>query len=107
MGSLPQKPGVVAPVPDRPVDGDTTCGIIEAVSRAEKLFDSMKANPRADWTPDNVRTVVRGYGLTLRQRGTSHAVVTNAEGRHLTVPMNKPIKPVYIRRLVALIEAAS
>lgn len=64
----------------------------------------MKANPKADWTPENVRTVARGCGLTLRQRGTSHAVFTNARGQHLTVPMHKPIKPLYIKRLVQLIE---
>ena len=66
----------------------------------------MKANPKADWTPDNVKVVVRAYGLTVRQRGTSHAVVTNAVGQHLTIPMHKPIKPIYIKRLVELIEAA-
>ena len=76
------------------------------MARAERLFDSMKANPKADWTPDNVKTVARAYNLTVRQRGTSHAVLTNAGGQHLTIPMHKPIKPVYIRRLVALIEAA-
>ena len=66
----------------------------------------MRANPKADWTPDNVKAVARACGLTLRQRGTSHAVLTNALGRHLTIPMHKPIKPLYIRRLVELIEAA-
>ena len=76
------------------------------MSRAEKLLDSMRANPKGDWTPGSVKSVVRAYGLTLRQRGTSHAVVTNALGRHLTIPMHKPIKPLYIRRLVELIEAA-
>ena len=66
----------------------------------------MKANPKADWSPKDVRVVARACGLTLRQRGTSHAVLTNVLGEHLTVPMHKPIKPVYIRRLVRLIEAA-
>ena len=65
----------------------------------------MKANPKADWSPENVRAVARVHGLRLRQRGTSHAVVTNALGEHLTVPMHKPIKPVYIRHLIRLIEA--
>ena len=88
------------------VDDDTRCGIIESVPGGEKLFDSMKANSKADWTPDNVKTVARTYGLTVRQRGTSHAVLTNASGQHLTIPMHKPIKPIYIKRLVALIEAA-
>ena len=76
------------------------------MARAERLLESMRANPKADWTPDNIKTVARACGLTLRQRGTSHAVVTNARGRHLTIPMHKPIKPLYIRRLVELIEAA-
>ena len=76
------------------------------MAKAERLLESMRANPKADWTPDNVRTVARACGLTVRQRGTSHAVVTNALGRHLTIPMHKPIKPLYIRRLVELIEAA-
>ena len=76
------------------------------MTRAERLLDSMRANPKGDWTPGNVKAVARAYGLAFRQRGTSHAVVTNALGRHLTIPMHKPIKPLYIRRLVELIEAA-
>ena len=74
--------------------------------RTHRLLAAMKANPKADWSPENVRVVARAFGLRLRQRGTSHAVLTNALGDHLTVPMHKPIKPVYIRRLVRLIEAA-
>ena len=78
----------------------------ETVARTHRLLTAMKANPKADWSPENVRTVADACDLTLRQRGTSHAVLTNALGQHLTVPMHKPIKPVYIRRLVRLIEAA-
>ena len=95
-----------APLQVRRVVLDTKYDIIELMTRAGRLLDSMKANPKADWTPENVRTVVRAHGLTLRQRGTSHAVITNARGRHLTIPMHKPIKPVYIRRLVELIGTA-
>ena len=75
------------------------------MARADRLVQAMRANPKADWTPHDVRTVARVNGLTVRQRRTSHAVFTNALGQHLTIPMHKPIKPVYIRRLVALIEA--
>ena len=76
-----------------------------SVTSAERLLRRMKANPGGDWTPSHVRTLARAYGVTVRQRATSHAVLTNARGRHLTIPMHKPIKPVYIRHLVALIEA--
>ena len=71
------------------------------------MLSAMKANPKADWSPNDVRKVAQQYKLQLRQRGTSHAVLTNAAGRHLTVPMHKPIKPFYIRRLVRLIEEGS
>lgn len=64
----------------------------------------MQEHPKGDWTPNDVRRLARAHGLKLRQRGTSHAVITNSCGHHLTVPMHKPIKPVYIRRLVALIK---
>ena len=74
--------------------------------RGAKLIDAMRANPQADWTPENVRAVARANELTLRQRGTSHAVLTNTLGQHLTIPMHKPIKPVYIRRLVEFVEEA-
>lgn len=76
------------------------------MSKAAKLLKNMKANPKADWTPDNVKTLAKAYDLTLRQNGTSHAVLTNSKGGHLTVPMHKPVKPLYIKRLIELIEAA-
>ena len=76
------------------------------MARTHRLLAAMKANPKADWSPENVRVVARAYDLRLRQSGTSHAVLTNALGDHLTVPMHKPIKPAYIRGLVRLIEAA-
>ena len=76
------------------------------MARVGGLFDSMKDNPKADWAAENVGPVVRAHGLTMRQRGTGHAVMANARGRHLTIPMHKPIKPVCIRALVELIEAA-
>ena len=66
----------------------------------------MQASPKGDWTPNDIRRLVRAHDLRLRQRGTSHAVITNSRGHHLTVPMHKPIKPIYIRRLITLIEEA-
>lgn len=71
------------------------------------MLSAMKANPKADWSANDVRKVARQHKLLLRQRGTSHAVLTNAFGRYLTIPMHKPIKPFYIRRLVKLIEEGS
>lgn len=79
------------------------------MSKAARLLESMKANPRGDWTAADVKLLARAHNLEFRQRGTSHghAVLTNTRGQHLTVPMRKPIKPFYIRRLTELIEEAA
>ena len=74
------------------------------MSKAAKLLEKMKSNPQDDWTPDNVKVLCTAFSLTMRQRGTSHAVITNTYGAHLTVPMHKPIKALYIKRLIKLIE---
>ncbi len=73
------------------------------MSKADKLLNKMKANPR-DWSSDQVRTVAKQNGLIVRQRGTSHAVLVNSKGQYLSVPMHKPIKPLYIEQLIELIE---
>ena len=78
----------------------------QAVARTLRLLTAMKANPKAGWSPENVRTLACACNLRLRQWGTSHAVLKNALDQHLTVPMHKAIKPGCIRRLVRLIEAA-
>lgn len=71
------------------------------MSKAQKLLSKMQSNPKADWTAEQVKILCTAYGLTIRQNGTSHAVLTNILGNHLTVPMHKPI---YIKKLVQLIE---
>lgn len=76
------------------------------MARKDGLLGAMKANPKADWSPKDVRKAAGKHKLIIRQRGTSHAVLTNDLGRHLTIPMHKPIKPFYIRQLVRLIEEA-
>lgn len=74
------------------------------MSKAEKLLQQMRENPKDNWSPDQIKTLCKTYKLNLRQRGTSHAVITNSHGQHLTIPMHKPIKPLYIKRFVQLIE---
>ncbi|HUI55642.1 MAG TPA: hypothetical protein VLY04_11765 [Bryobacteraceae bacterium] len=44
------------------------------------------------------------YGINYRQPGTSHVTFRHAVG-FLSVPAARPIKPVYIRRFLAIIDA--
>jgi hypothetical protein len=65
----------------------------------------MRRNPAGDWRIEDVERLCRDHGLLFRAgKGTSHA---KYPGVHeiLTILARRPIKPVYIRKLVRYIEA--
>jgi hypothetical protein len=67
----------------------------------------MRQNPRADWTIADVEAVCREHGVECApsRSGSSHYKVTHSTMTEiLTVPFKRPIKPVYIRKLVAFID---
>jgi hypothetical protein len=67
----------------------------------------MRNNPAGDWTIADVGRVCREVGVScIPPRGGSHWKVAHATQRDiLTIPSRRPIKPVYIRRLVRFLEA--
>lgn len=71
------------------------------------LLHRMKRNAVGDWNIRDVETVCGEYGLLFRPgKGTSHCHVKHPAAREiLTIPARRPIKPVYIRKLVRYIEA--
>ncbi|MDQ0353934.1 putative RNA binding protein YcfA (HicA-like mRNA interferase family) [Rhodoplanes tepidamans] len=71
------------------------------------LLARMRRNPAGDWTIGGVEAVCREHGLLFRPgRGTSHAHAKHPSSREiLTIPAHRPIKPVYIRKLVRYIES--
>jgi hypothetical protein len=78
------------------------------VAKGEKLLERMRANPRADWRIEDVQTVCRAFGLVLRKPGggSSHATVSHpTQAQILTVVARRPIKPVYIVKLVSFIDS--
>jgi hypothetical protein len=74
------------------------------MSTAEKLLEQMRKNPR-DWRIDTLLTVAARYGIEIRNHGGSHHVFS-FPGIELmiTIPAHRPIKPVYVKQLVALID---
>jgi hypothetical protein len=71
------------------------------------LFEEMKRNPHADWTIKDVERVCRENGLNCRppSGGGSHYKVSHSRFAYIqTIPFKRPIKPVYIRRLVIFID---
>ena len=74
---------------------------------ASDLLDRMRRNPAADWHIRDVEMVCREHGLLFRAgKGTSHCHAKHPLAREiLTIPERRPIKPVYIRKLVRYIES--
>ena len=66
----------------------------------------MRNNPRDDWRITDVETLANRYGLSINRPkgGGSHVTLRHDSGFKLTVPARRPIKPVYIRRLVQMID---
>lgn len=64
------------------------------------------AGPR-DWRIENLITVAGRFGIEVRNPGGSHHI-SSFPGVELAVciPAHRPIKPVYIRQFIALVDQA-
>lgn len=75
--------------------------------RAIRLIDRMRRNPLADWRIEDIILVCREHGLKCEppRGGGSHYKVAHDRVREIvTIPYKRPIKPVYIRKLVKLVD---
>jgi hypothetical protein len=76
------------------------------MSTAEKILEKMKRNPR-DWRIEDVIAVAGKYNLLMRAEGGSHHVFSFPGIKDsVSIPAHKPIKPVYIKQFVELIDKA-
>ena len=69
----------------------------------KKTITKMRNNPR-DWRIEDLKVIADRLGIDYRQPGTSHVTFRDNEGRKLTVPAKKPIKPIYIKLFLEMIE---
>ena len=76
------------------------------MARADKLFAAMKANPQGDWAVGDIETLCRTYGISCKapRRGSHYTLSHPGIAGHLTIPARRPIKPIYIRLLIGMIE---
>ena len=73
--------------------------------RADKTLDNMRANPRG-WRIGSLEAVAAANGVSVRKPGGSHVIFEYpAVAEAISVPARRPIKPVYVRRFVAFVEA--
>jgi hypothetical protein len=74
------------------------------MTKREKLLARMRENPR-DWSIDDLKVLAKHFNVDWRQPGTSHVTFTAMGQIPVTVPALKPVKPIYIKKFLALLEA--
>lgn len=75
------------------------------VTKTDKTLDQMRANPR-DWRIEDLEAVAKRLGLTVRKPSGRHVIFQKSGcPLEVSIPAHKPIKPVYVRRLIDLIDA--
>jgi predicted RNA binding protein YcfA (HicA-like mRNA interferase family) len=80
-------------------------GSITPVNSAAKLLAAMRRT-QLDWQISDLQSVARHHGLDWRHQKSSHCVFVRDDGRTLSVPAHRPIKPIYIRKFIELIDGA-
>jgi hypothetical protein len=73
---------------------------------ADKQLEQMRNNPR-DWRIETLVSLAGRYGIEVRNHGGSHHVFS-CHGVELSVsiPAHRPIKPIYIKQFIALVDQA-
>ncbi|HET6522375.1 MAG TPA: hypothetical protein VFG47_21515 [Geminicoccaceae bacterium] len=75
------------------------------MARLDKLLANMPNNPRGDWRVEQLKVIADRLGITHRQPGSSHVVFAPPGRPVLPVPAARPVKPAYIRKFIAMIDA--
>jgi hypothetical protein len=79
-----------------------------SVAASDKTVQKMRVN-QTGWRIEDLTGVASNAGLEWRRpgRGGSHVIFSVSGVREIvSVPSKRPIKPVYIRHFLALIDAA-
>lgn len=74
------------------------------MKKSQKLLEKMRRNP-CDWRIEQLETIARHYNINVRKSGGSHVVFDHPKWIELlSVPARRPIKPIYIKKWLSLIE---
>jgi hypothetical protein len=66
------------------------------VASLRKVLDRMRNNPR-DWRIEDLKSIASRFGIDVDHDGTSHVVFRHPAAGRLSVPADRPLKPVYVR----------
>lgn len=73
------------------------------MTAAAKILGRMRNNPTG-WRIEDLKTVADRFNIEYRQPGTSHITFRHISGAKLTVPARRPIKRVYVKKFLGLID---
>jgi hypothetical protein len=74
-----------------------------------KRLQAMRSNLKGNWKIVDVEALCAEHGINCQppSGGGSHYKISHAAMREmLTIPSKRPIKPIYIRKLVSFVESA-
>ena len=72
----------------------------------EKSLTRMRNNPR-DWRIDELKSLANRLGIDWRNEGGSHHVFSYpGVDDDVCIPARRPIKPVYVRHFLELVDKA-
>lgn len=63
----------------------------------------MRNNPQG-WGIDTLKHIAGQFDISWRQPGTSHVIFRHVNGAKLSVPAHRPIKPIYIKKFLDLLD---
>ena len=73
------------------------------MSGADETLARMKNNP-LDWRIDSLKSIADSRAIEWREPSGGHTVFRHPNGAKLSVPAKRPIKPIYVRKFVKLVE---
>ena len=72
----------------------------------EKLPEQLRRNPK-NWHIEDLQAVADHFGIAWRHQGASHVTFRHPNATKVTIPARRPIKPVYVRQFLALVDQIS
>jgi len=74
------------------------------MSKVEKMIAKMRNNPR-DWLIQDLMVIASRYEIVVRQGKGSHLSFVHPKWIEiLTVPAHRPVKSIYVKKFVSLID---
>jgi hypothetical protein len=75
--------------------------------KPDKRLEGMRANPKKDWKIEDIEALCRSHDLRYsKPNKSSHAKVSDPTMTEiLTIPYKRPIKPIYVKKLVTFVDS--